>query len=116
MKKAEKALVEKLWELKLAEVKSREDVDSFCDACAALPRRDRRKVERFLRKRANAKTGAQQLWSKSEMWACYDELRHISPKVATAWRRSALGSMEVGLYVRLHFQILADSLENSSND
>lgn len=121
----EEEYFEKMWELQQARVKRQEAVDKFCDACAALPRRDRRKVERFLAKRANPKTGAEQLWSKSEMRACYEELWHISQKVATAWRRCALGSMEVGLsrcYVCFNFQVLADSLEcwmwmeNSSDD
>jgi len=102
------------WELQLAVVKRQQDVDSFCEACAALPGRDRRRVESILRKRANDKTGARELWSKSEMRACYDEMRNISPKLATIWRRLALSSMEAGLsryHVRLNFQVLADSLD-----
>lgn len=101
-------------ELRLEVFKHRENVDRFCDACAALPRRDRRKVERILTKRSCDKTGAREPWSKSEMWECYEEMRAISPKVATAWRRCSLDTMEVGLaryYVRLNFRVLADSLE-----
>jgi len=112
------ASLDKTWELQLAAVNRQEAVDSFCEACTALTARDRRKVECFLKNRANANTksesAAEKLWSKSEMRACYDELRNISPNVATAWRRFALGSLEIGLsgyYVRLNFQVLADSLE-----
>ena len=71
-------------------------------------------MERILTKHANDKTGTRELWSKSEMRACCGEMRNISPKVATVWRRLALTSMEVGLsryYVRLNFQVLADSLD-----
>jgi hypothetical protein len=109
---------EKIWKMRLDAVKRQEAVDSFCDACAALSARELRKVERFLQRHANPKTGAKaatrELWTKNEMRACYNELRNISPKVANAWRRCVSEQLEIGLsgyYVRLVFQVLADSLE-----
>ena len=124
-----KSIEKNMWKMKRETLNRQETVDNFCDACITLAARDRRKVERFLERHAYPKIGAEsgyrERWTKKEMRACYNELRDISPKVANAWRPSMAYLLEMGLsryYVRLAFEVLADSLEcrtwieNSSDD
>jgi hypothetical protein len=108
----------KMWELQQYIVKRQEAVDNFCGACVRLAPRDRRKVERFLKRHADRKfetqSDFQELWTKSHMRACYLELRDISPKVASAWRRWALLFLKNApsiYYFRPAILTLADSLD-----
>jgi hypothetical protein len=107
----------KIWEMQIANVKRLEAVDSFCEVWESLAGRERGKVVRFLKGKASPKVAQpdnQKPWTKSDMRACYGELRDISPKVANAWRRWASEILKLEfsrLDVGLQFRILLDSLE-----
>lgn len=108
----------KVWEVRLNILKRQEAVDNFCDACVGLAPRDRRKVERILKRHADRETDTKsnyrEPWTKSQMRACYHELRDISPIVAKAWRLWALELLKTApfdFYGCLAFIVLVDSLD-----